>query len=424
MSSALACAGRRTGSCTTSLSLSTQSLRRSLVNLQDQPTALTSPSMLPNVVHLKLRLPSLKDDDGLRQFVRKILQRLPNLIAAKLDLAGHSCVFTLMPLLCLRHLDLTLWNYEGLDHVPLGALLPALQTARISSEIWATHIQELDVSGCRHLTRLVLMSVVASRVSKPPQCRLRVDTLERGPEGQVEQQLQPHLSEAHEVFLSCNGDCPPQDLIEQVCLPNLEVIRCDVWSNSLWHTINDELYDEDDEEEEFGGIAPATFGSYFRYSKNLPALKSILCGDRYENPNPVMKARIPAELADVQELIIATERPLKLSFDSAHSVGERLNTLFVVASEVSFDATELRDVSCALFRRGFTLSMVQAGQDHAHYPSQCLYIHATSAPNLSYDEAMSYVNARLQRWVRNFDGCGQCGACFKCLKEAGVLDSM
>ena len=90
--------------------------------------------------------------------------------------------------------------------MPLGALLLALRIARISSDIRATHIQELDVSGCRHLTWLVLMNVIASRLSKPPQRRLRVDTLEVGPRGKEEQQVQPDLSEAHEVFFSCNGD--------------------------------------------------------------------------------------------------------------------------------------------------------------------------------------------------------------------------
>ena len=121
MSSAMACAGRRIGPCTTSIRLKSQSLRRSLIHLQDQPTALTSPSILPNVAHLELRLHSLgrEDDDGLREFVSGTLRRLPNLVATKLYLTGHSCVFALMPLLRLRHLDLTLDDYGGLDHVPL-----------------------------------------------------------------------------------------------------------------------------------------------------------------------------------------------------------------------------------------------------------------------------------------------------------------
>lgn len=174
----------------------------------------------------------------------------------------------------------------------------------------------------------------------------------------------------------------------------MEVVRCDVSSNSTWNTVNDEYYDKDDEEEEFGGVAPTAFGTYFKHSKSLPALKSIRCGDRHENPNLVIKARIPADLANVQELIIAIDRPLELSFDSACSVGERLNTLVFIAGEVMLDANALHDMGRALSRRGLTLMVVRAGQGLEHAPSQCMYVQASAAP-LSYNDAIQYVNARL-----------------------------
>ena len=94
-SCALACAGRHTGPSTTSLKLSTHAVRRSLFNLQDQPKALTSPSILAGVRYLNLRLHTseYKDDDEVRQFACSVLLRLPNLVAAKLSLDGSPSAF-------------------------------------------------------------------------------------------------------------------------------------------------------------------------------------------------------------------------------------------------------------------------------------------------------------------------------------------
>ena len=376
ISYALACADRHTGPCTTYISLTTHSVRHSLFNTLGQPQAFSSPSILANVVCLELMLPNYEDGidvDNIRQFASGLLHRLPNLIAARL---WYGAFFEVpyMPLLQLKHLDLGLENLDTLDGKPFAAVLPALETASISA-FQPSAISELDVSGCQHLMRLVLSNLMVCRLSKPPQCRLRVDTTGWSYTDAEASQLQPGLSEVNEALVSSEEFYSPQGLVASVCMPNMEVIRCD-WSD-------DNYYDGDDKDD--GSVANALMHC-LRHSRNLPVLKSILCGDYDNSPKTVMGARIPADLAGVKELMVATNRPLQLVFDSARTAGERLDTFCAVASEVRVDAAALLDMTDALLRRGLTLNMAQAGQEHENAPSQCMYVCAISAPQLSYDD--------------------------------------
>lgn len=113
-------------------------------------------------------------------------------------------------------------------------------------------------------------------------------------------QLQPGLSEVNEVLISSKEFYSPQGLVASACMPNMEVIRCN-WS--------DKNYYDDDDDEDDGSVANALMHC-LRHSRNLPALKSILCTDYDNDPKTVMGARIPADLAGVQELMVATDRPL------------------------------------------------------------------------------------------------------------------
>ena len=412
ISHALACAGRHTGSCTTSLNLRTQAVRHSLTNLQGQPGALTGLRMLANLFCLELELDSHddngNDDASITQFAHKLLQRLPNLRSARLQLGGYSEV-PHIPLLQLKHLDLGVINADPLDGMPFAALLPALETTSITVVEGLSYVLELDVSGCQHLTRLVIHNLLVERLLKPPLCRLRVDIptwYECGLEASL---LQQGLSEVNEILLYSQEFRPPRGLLAQICLPKLEVVRC--------------LWSEDDDKTD------GTRLNVFRHCleptcRNLPALKSVLCGDWDDDdlPNSVMRACIPRSLAGVQELIFATDRPLRLHFECARSAGEKLNTFCAVGREVRGDVAALVEMIDALFRRGLTLSLAQAKWEHEDSPSQCMYIRALSAPQLSYVEAIGYVNARVQKWGRDHDACAQCGACFSCLRKAGILE--
>ena len=189
-------------------------------------------------------------------------------------------------------------------------------------------------------------------------------------------------------------------------LPKLEVIRCS-WID------NDNADDSD---------ATNILIHCLRHSKIHPALKSILFGDYHDFNSQLMKARIPADLGGIQELMFATGGLLQLVFDSARNAGERLNTFSVVARKVRIDAADLLDMTDALSKRGLTLSVARAGEEHKDAPSQCMYIRALSGPQLSYEEAIGQVNSRVAKWGNSHNSCAQCGACFKCLREAGALD--
>ena len=442
-SCALACASRHIWPGTISLKLSASSVRHSLISPQGQSRISIVPATLANVVSLSLELASdLKEDDDdndLRQFAVDIVQRLPNLIAASIWLHAESNVCALQPLLRLRHLDLGLGNVEALDGLPFGALSPALETlcitymkanpevhAEFGYELEAYEaepIAVLDVSGCPQLRRLVLRDMMPVGLPKPPGCWLRFEVQApwRTPE-EASRLLQPALSKVNELLFGTTDMTPLRGLLE-TGLPKLQSIRCGGW---------DKLPDYDDEEdEEDDGDGGGNVGCdwrasnlllrFLRHGRNFPALKSILCG--YED-DPPAHHRIPADLAGDDELIIASKESLKLVFESARSAGERLSTFFAVGRKVTVEAAALRAMTRALSRRGLTLSVASAGKGHKHGRMQCMYVHARSAPQMSYEDAMRCVTTRLQSWQLDPYACGQCacGACFKCLRAAGTVD--
>ena len=413
ISYALRCAGRCTGSRTTSIRICTQAVANTMYNSM-RPGGLTGDSNLPNVVCLELVLEHIQmamydDYASASSFAHSLLQRVPNLFSARLWY-HKSPYASYVPLLQLKHLDLGCVSLDELGCMPFAALFPVLETANLNAEDSgedSNAIPELDVSGCRLLKRLVLTNVTVCRLSKPPQCNVRVDMLAWSFHAADEiSQLEPGLLETNEVLLCSRELFQGHGLLSESCLPKLEVIRCD------WDTVSDHEADNADE-----------LAHCLRHSRNLPALKSIFCGDSDKPKDAVMPVCIPAGLVSLPELIFATDRPLQLFFDSACDAGERLNTLFLVASEVRVDAADLLDMTDALFRRGLTLSMARAGEEHEGAPSQCMYVRALSAPQLSYDEAIGFVNARVERWGKHHDDCAQCGACFNCLRKAGVLES-
>ena len=370
-------------------------------------------------------------------FCKGMLERLPNLTAVKIGFEAFYNICVNMPLNHLKHLELALGDPDALEYMPFAELFPLLETARISA-LEGDTVSFFDVSGCRRLQRLVLADVVVLCLSKPPQCMLRIEMIMVHAEELEASQLQPGFSEMNEALLSSKELYWPGGLVAKAYLPKLEVIRCDGWDDEWW----DEDDSADDQDADPEGSAANALVNCMRHSANLPALKSILCGDHdaYSGSGVCMRVRIPADLAGVQELMIAAGRPLRLFFDSAQRTGERLSTFCAVGSEIRVDTADLQEMTVALFKRGLTLSMAQAGPEHENAPSQCLYVHACSMLQLSYDDAILAVNARVGRWgkaqsgrypgdVRNSSEtigdnvCGQCGACFTCLRQEGVLDS-
>ena len=417
---ALACADRHIGPCTTSIALNTQAVLDSLVNLLGQSRSSPSPFILPNVVSLDLVLcnEGSTKDDSIRQFASLLLQRLPNLIAARLRYCSVISEATLVPLPQLKHLDLCMYNLDILGRIPFGRVVPALETLCMTYPEDNGLVSELDFSGCQHLVQLRLTGLNVCRLSMPPHCRLRVGLIMGDSEFYADtSKAQQALHNVKEILVKSYELFSPQGLFARVRPPELEVIRCDWSDNWAGHDL-----DEDDVHEG-GGIPSHALVHCLKHNRDLPALKSILCGD-YNNLHKLpMKLHIPAGLAGVQEIMIATQRTLMLAFDNASSAGESLNIFYAVAAEVRVDTAAVLDMTNALFRRGLTLSMAQAGPEHQHAPSQCLYVRAFGALPLSYDDAISAVNARIEKWGRKNHDCAQCGVCFKCLRKAGVLES-
>ena len=407
ISYALACADRHMGPCTTSINLWTEAVQDGLISFPGRSQASLSPSILPKVVSLVLLLEDEgeSDHDHARQFASSLLQRLPNLVAARISYPMESRA-TLVPLLKLKHLDFDMSNLDILEGMSFSALVPKLESAAISYSLEEGVVSSLDFSGCQHLVRLAMANLAVRCLSLPPQCRLNVSMLNSNTSIYKDTNMaQQALTRVKEIDLDDDELSAPEGLLARVCLPELEVIRCG-WPDAHWIEQSNKL---------------DTLMHCSRHSRNVPALKSILSGDHRRSANrSAVKVCIPACLAGVHEIMLATDRSVELVFDSACSAGESLNTFCVVASEIRVDVAALLGMTDALVRRGLTLSMAQAGQEHEHAPSQCMYVRAVSAPQLSYDHLVQRVNKRIGFWARH-QGCAQCGACHWCLREIGVL---
>ena len=442
ISQAYASAERCTGTCTTYISLSTQHIWNMPVNNPGQPEPWTTSYTLANVACLELQLTCFRNDsdDGcIEEFANRMLQRLPNLLAVRLWCDAPYSISPNVPLIHLKHLELGLGSLEPLDGMAFAAMFSLLETARISASMEPDAISELDVSGCRHLRQLTLADTMVYQLSKPPGCTLRVEMVRLQSDDLEASGLQQGLAEVNEVLLSSKELYSLDGLVAKACMPKLEVIRCDGWGDHRTPGGDSSDDDDTDESDDAAEIAVAEhdflvtnmLGNCMRHSGNLPALRSILFADNagmfVDHPvimaYNVMVVRIPADLGGVQELMFATVRPLALFFESACSAGGTLETFCAVAREVRVGAGPLADIRESLSGRGLTLSMVEAEEGHRHYPSECLYVHSCSMPQLSYDDAISALNARVERWGENKTVCGQCGACFSCLRKAGILDS-
>ena len=121
---ALACAGGRTGLCSTSLKLSMVVVKRNFMpDLQGQPKALASPTILANMVCSDLEFDGYaadSDDVGPGPYLIKMVRRSSDVVAARLCCGVSLDVSALMPLMRLRHLDMDWESLEPWKACPLG----------------------------------------------------------------------------------------------------------------------------------------------------------------------------------------------------------------------------------------------------------------------------------------------------------------
>ena len=396
---ALACATRHIGPCTTFIRLSQETLytpRHGFIDIIKRPGVLPCSSMLVNVTYFEVDIRGRdgNDRDDIKQLSNWLLQRMPNLLAAQLMSSNAFCGVPRIPLGHLKHLRLHVWQPASLEGMRFGESVPALQTARVSA--CGSNLglfSEMDVSGCKDLVRLVFDGIIVCHLEKQPKCWLKVDLTEWRRDDLEATQLQSMFSAVDELRLSYRDVCEPQGLAAIAAMPNVKVLSfCNIC--------------------EYG----------YNFS-SLKSLKSIICSDCDDSCNSERDAYVPADLGSVEELVFATQTPLYLVLFDGRGAGERLKTMYIIAASVTVSALSLLDMNSALFSRGLTLRMVKADEGHRDFPAQCMYVHAISAPVLSYDEARRAVDARLERWGRH-SSCAQCGACFTCLREAGVLEAV
>lgn len=227
---ALACAIRRIGPRTTSISMSMHAPRFSYKDVAGQLGEPFGCSMLATVLCLQIALTCQpgngRESKEIRNLSSQMLQRMPNLLAGKLR--SDSFIFGSFkaPFLHLKHLDLTVYKLKRLEGMHLGNLFPVLQTARIAGTRLPGILLHLDVSGCKHLAQLVLEEHIVCRLVKQPQCWVKVDLL--GCDSFMmkleKKQLHPDLSAVNEIFLHDTDVLSSWGLLATAPMPNLEVL--------------------------------------------------------------------------------------------------------------------------------------------------------------------------------------------------------
>ena len=132
-----------------------------------------------------------------------------------------------------------------------------------------------------------------------------------------------------------------------------------------------------------------------------------------------IKIIVPAQLPNRQELLIEAEGILKLQFEEPLATASSLTRFHVSAQALAIAAEDVLRMSCSLLRRGLTLAAVLKSQArHEHMPKvkrSCVFLQ-------SFDTGQPSLRERDHDLYPHTLEC-RCGACFKCLRKAGLLDA-
>lgn len=132
-----------------------------------------------------------------------------------------------------------------------------------------------------------------------------------------------------------------------------------------------------------------------------------------------MSAKIPAMLPRLEELVMYTMGPLTVYFEDPIATSTSLRTLHLSGRNLHISGEDVLRMSCALHKRGLTLSAVCAPKDCSgerfERRTSCIYLRPVSTEDLSL-RLLHGITEKLALQCR-------CGACFSCLRRAGAVDA-
>ena len=130
-----------------------------------------------------------------------------------------------------------------------------------------------------------------------------------------------------------------------------------------------------------------------------------------------MPCYIPNDLPKLEEMVLFVKGAAEVSFEDPSALFSAIKTFYILGQPITstLGAVDMYVVVHSLAERDLYLSTVSAtsaGMGYRH-DSSCMYVRPITSQELPFEE----LYAKINRLV----GQCRCGACFKCLREAGFL---
>ena len=310
----------------------------------------------------------------------------------------------------LRHLELCMPAFHRESYTAAGQL-QVLETLQIVGNAYIGYSSEadcMDLSGCLHLRRLVLIKVVPRRLLKPDTCDLCYD---------VGYPLSNHMDTLWRVGLSALLGSAGQIVFDAIPLLTSPA-ACGVFGSFFQLKVLILKWSVSQGSLEYDLIIEHTR----RYllvncmplnGQPLEALRVLIITSAGG-----MKIVIPAGLPNLEELVISAKGPLELYFEDAGALFAfpSLTICYAFGQPLLPAGMPMLEILTygALPGRDMTLRAVSASVegDGSVEDSSGMCLCPISGQDLSIGELLKRVEQRTQ--------C-RCGACFDCLQRSGCI---
>ena len=345
------------------------------------------------------------DDKFAQGFLDWLLLSATNLVALHIGhLPGRFPSFLIFQ--SLRHLQLEADTFP--DKFKPEQQLPVLQTLCISG--YACKVHEMNLLGCRQLSRLVMKGCSAQQVLLNPACHFSAElgALSDRFERVWWAPYKPFLSAVRNLSLCCQEPYYTSTTDNKglfASLSSLAVLKVAWPKEGKWWV-----------------------GDGYKRDKFVAGSECLLTNGLASAGPPVlnlriiiitaisMQACIPGHLPNLEQLIILAEGRAELSFEAPEATILALNKFHAFGQPLKPDGLDIARMSIALASTGRALgaAVAQTAGKGFDDSGSCVYLKSTAAEVLPIQH--------LHDLVAGLASLCRCGCCFDCLSKAGRLD--